>query len=145
MSGSLGRLGFGRYWTVGSFPEVQFIPPEPRRRIIGSLARRTAISIGIRSTAVMIVAAFTSTSCLFSQYGLGHGAAMATGGVLGVLAAVFMWQWVIIRVRMQVRATLVDAARKGQVPVCLGCGHDVSKTPHERCPECGAALRAPAR
>jgi hypothetical protein len=134
-------------WTIRGLPELQGLAPEERERVAAAAgAGRATLRLWLRAAALgaiiatLIVAGLRPTGLL----GGASWAGLLAFALTWTLAAAVAFRVQLIMVRSQIRLAIMRASAGGRVPVCLGCGHDVSGIESDRCPECDASLRVPA-
>lgn len=134
-------------WTIQGLRELQALTPDERSRIAAAAgAGRATLRLWLRAAALgvfiatVIVAGLRPTVLLGRASWVGMLAFALTWAVTS--AAVFRVQLLVVR--SQIRLAIMRASAGQRVPICLGCGQDVSGTESDRCPECDAPLRVPA-
>jgi hypothetical protein len=124
----------GIFWTIGSLPELAHITGHERRRL---LRRHVGLRTCVRLVGQSLLIGFACAVIPAAATGQWIvGAAIVVTGGLG-------WYVLTIqRIRISLRATIVDGLAGSNVPACFECGYDLRKARGTTCPECGANIRA---
>jgi uncharacterized paraquat-inducible protein A len=132
------------YWTLSSLPELSHLPSKKRRQLIRQVMR---VRDWVRSfmRAILFGALFGSAIHTFVVRSMLKSASPTIEVFCFVLPAVFVmlvsYLFDIHFIRNTVRRQVVELLRGERLPVCFGCGYNLSAVTEDRCPECGKGIR----
>jgi uncharacterized paraquat-inducible protein A len=127
------------YWTIGSFPELNHLEPEERAAILRRLPRWTSLKIILRAARP---AFFFAVIPMAFVGGVPVSVRAIAFLIVFVPVGICFYLSYIGRIRIQMRETIAEAFRGERLPFCMNCGYDLRAAAEERCPECGAAVKA---
>ncbi len=133
------------YWRVQGFPELQHLSPEDRRRIIREcFGPAGEVRWVIRLVVMGTFCGISAAMLIANLAGIRAGNEIWLVAPMVLAAIAIVYQLRLIQVRGQLLMYLERVARKQRLPMCLGCGYDLTGLTSGTCPECGLRIAAEA-
>lgn len=131
----------GMFWRIESFPEMQHLSSEDRKRLVRDCAPRRYL-FGMIMESLLWGGGYVAAVSGGVTYCMGMPDVLIGGASWGgfVLGAALVYQFKLIRLRGQMRIHLEKLARQQRLPMCLNCGYDHEGLVSDTCPECGMRL-----
>jgi hypothetical protein len=126
------------YWTIGSFPELEYLEPQERAQLLQRVPWTTIYAkIISRYVFLGVLVGLLGVAIVQREFNLTEPIAFLVPMVLVVIAG---YVHELNRMRRSLRRTIIDAFRGQKLPFCMNCGYDLRAAERNRCPECGAAV-----
>jgi len=135
------------YWRLDSLPELQHLSDAQRKTLLRknlSKAMPARLWIGSAARAFCLSMLLSALIAAMLDWAQAAGPVhdiivLATFIVLLILFTCAIYQFMLIRIRGQLREYLLELRTLGiRLPVCVRCGYALDDEA-ERCPECGAS------
>jgi hypothetical protein len=128
----------GMAWSIGQFPELEYLEPGERAAVLGGVPWWTYPVIVGRAVLGALVLGGLVVGMILRRVGPGVRWAAYAVVVCGVAVGLYFLQ--LRRVRRLMRREIAVAFRGERPPFCFGCGYDLRGSGAGRCPECGRAI-----